>query len=125
MSFFDKIDWISYWKLIGNPFLDQPLSYGSKYYVETKKLKKISNEIESILKANQGDIRLLLGERGLGKTTLLLTPKVDESIRRATNNIPRLDLQTATDVNVVDLLHHQYVITTKDGIKELENRLVK
>jgi len=66
----DNIDWMSYWNLIGNPFLDQPLSYGSKYYVETKKLKKISSEIESIIKANQGDIRLLLGERGLGKTTL-------------------------------------------------------
>ena len=43
----------------------------------------------------------------------------------ATNNIPMLDLQTASDINVIDLLHHQYVITTKDGVKELEQRLNK
>jgi len=62
---------------------------------------------------------------GLKKTTLLVTPKNDETIQRATNNIPMLDLQTASDINVIDLLHHQYVITTKDGVKELEQRLNK
>jgi len=62
---------------------------------------------------------------GLGKTTLLLASKNDEALKRAVNNIPKLDIQTASDVNVIDLLHHQYIITTKDGVKELENRLVK
>ncbi len=62
---------------------------------------------------------------GLGKTTLLVAAKVDESLKRATNNIPKFDLQTASDVNVVDLLHHQYVITTTDGVKKLEKRLAK
>lgn len=65
-----KIDWISYWGMIGNPFLDQPLSYGSKYFIETKKYQMIISEIDSLLKANQGDTKLLIGERGLGKTTL-------------------------------------------------------
>jgi energy-coupling factor transporter ATP-binding protein EcfA2 len=66
----EKIDWLSYWRLIGSPFLDQPLSYGSEYFVETKKFKKIISEIDSLINANQGDIKLLVGERGLGKTTL-------------------------------------------------------
>lgn len=60
---------------------------------------------------------------GAGKATLLLTGKEDEKLNLATRNIPKLDMQRAADVNVADLLHHQYVITTKDGIKVLEKRL--
>ncbi|MDP2692533.1 MAG: 50S ribosomal protein L4 [bacterium] len=61
---------------------------------------------------------------GLGKTTLLLASKKDEALMRATNNIQRLDLQTASNLNVIDLLHHQYIVTTPEGVKELEKRLL-
>lgn len=59
---------------------------------------------------------------GAGKTTLFLAPAIDEMVNRATRNIQKLDMQQATDVNVVDLLHHQYVITTKAGLQALEAR---
>lgn len=62
---------------------------------------------------------------GSGKTTLLLAEKVDEKLNLSTRNIVRLDMQQAKDVNVVDLMHHQYIITTKKGIKLLEKRLAK
>ncbi len=62
---------------------------------------------------------------GFGKTTIMLSGKADESLNRATRNIPRLDLQRALDVNVVDLLHHQYIIISKEGIEVLEKRLNK
>lgn len=62
---------------------------------------------------------------GFGKTTIILTAKKDDMLKRATLNIPKVDLQRAIDVNVVDLLHHQYVITTKAGVEVIEKRLVK
>ena len=60
---------------------------------------------------------------GMGRTTIFLTPKVDEKVNLATRNIVKFDMQQAKDVNVVDLLNHQYVVITKEGLKVLENRL--
>ncbi len=70
-----------------------------------------------------GKLRLALP--GLGKTTLCLLAKKDEMAQRATRNIPKFDLQMASDVNVVDLLHHQYIFATKEAVKTLESRLIK
>lgn len=60
---------------------------------------------------------------GAGKSTLVLTDKSDDQLFLATRNVPQVHLQRTADVNVVDLLHHQYIITTKDGVKALEKRL--
>jgi large subunit ribosomal protein L4 len=62
---------------------------------------------------------------GLGKTTLWLLPKKNDMLKRATRNIKKLDLQMASDVNVVDLLHHQYIFATKATVEVLEKRLKK
>ncbi|MBT4120864.1 MAG: 50S ribosomal protein L4 [Candidatus Magasanikbacteria bacterium] len=60
---------------------------------------------------------------GMGRTTIFLTPKVNEKVNLATRNIVKFDMQQAKDVNVVDLLNHQYVVITKKGLEVLENRL--
>lgn len=60
---------------------------------------------------------------GNGKKTLVLSVTNDEKLNLATRNIPSVHLQRVQDVNVVDLLHHQYIITTKDGVAALEKRL--
>lgn len=60
---------------------------------------------------------------GNGKKTLVLSVTNDEKLNLATRNIPTVHLQRVQDVNVVDLLHHQYIITTKDGVAALEKRL--
>ncbi len=60
---------------------------------------------------------------GTGKTTLLLAVSADEKLNLATRNITKVHLQRVQDVNVVDLLHHQYIITTKEGVQALEKRL--
>jgi len=57
-----------------------------------------------------------------GKTTLVLGGE-GEDLGLAVRNIPQVDLQRAIDMNVVDLLHHQYVIATKKAIETLESRL--
>ena len=60
---------------------------------------------------------------GSGKSTLILMDATDEHVGLASRNIPRLNVQRAQDVNVADLLHHQYVIATKEAVKVLEDRL--
>lgn len=62
---------------------------------------------------------------GAGKTTLLLVDTKDEKLKLATRNIAKVDLIEAKDANVVDLLHHQFVILTKKAATVLEKRLVK
>lgn len=58
-----------------------------------------------------------------GKSTLILTKENDENLFLASRNLPKVHLQRAQDVNVADLMHHQYVVITKEGIEVLENRL--
>jgi large subunit ribosomal protein L4 len=69
--------------------------------------------------------KLRLALPGSGRTTLLLVSKQDEMLKRSTRNLPKFNLQLASDVNVVDLLHNQYVFATKSAIEALENRLKK
>ncbi|PIR03552.1 MAG: 50S ribosomal protein L4 [Candidatus Magasanikbacteria bacterium CG11_big_fil_rev_8_21_14_0_20_39_34] len=60
---------------------------------------------------------------GAGKSTLVITSQADDNVFLSTRNIQNLHLQSAQDLNVVDLLHHQYVIATQDALKVLEKRL--
>lgn len=60
---------------------------------------------------------------GFKKTTLILLDKKDDMLMRATGNIQKLDVKSAKDVSVVDLLHHQYIILDKKGVSILEKRL--
>jgi len=62
---------------------------------------------------------------GAGKTTILLANEVDQKLNLATRNIKNLNMQQAKDVNVADLLNHQFIIITKKGIEILEKRLAK
>lgn len=60
---------------------------------------------------------------GAGRSTLLLIDSLDEAVLRATRNLPKVHVQRVEDVNVADLLHHQYIVTSKTGVSQLEKRL--
>jgi len=62
---------------------------------------------------------------GVKKTTLVLSHGVNEEASRTVRNLKRVDMQQAVDVNVADLMHHQFVIATKDAVTALEARLAK
>ena len=68
-----ELDFMSYWGFVGNPFLDRPVYYGSDLYVETPILSEIIGETKRNLEGPSGDLRLIIGERGMGKTTLFQT----------------------------------------------------
>lgn len=60
---------------------------------------------------------------GSGKSTLLLVEGKDKNIGLAVRNIPQVNMQSTQNVNVVDLLHHKYILVTKTAVDMLEKRL--
>jgi large subunit ribosomal protein L4 len=58
-----------------------------------------------------------------GKTTLVLAGD-DDKLGLIVRNIPKVNLQRAIDVNIVDLMHHQNIVATKNAIETLESRFV-
>ena len=60
---------------------------------------------------------------GVGKSMLMLPATTPPTLLRATRNLSRVAVERASDVNVIDLLHHQYLLTTREGIDALSKRL--
>ena len=63
------MDWISYWGFKGNPWVDIPLPYRDEEFVVTSAISRILSEIASLQQVKRGELKLLVGERGSGKTT--------------------------------------------------------
>lgn len=62
---------------------------------------------------------------GFGKTTLLVSASKNPKLNLATRNVERFDMQRVDDLNVGDILTHQFVIMTKSDVEAIENRLAK
>jgi len=56
------------------------------------------------------------------KKVLLSLPEKDLSVIRAARNIAGLSIKPVCDINVLDVLNSEYLITTVDGIKKLEKQ---
>lgn len=62
---------------------------------------------------------------GVNRTTLVLTAGLNENVMQSASNIEKTDVKRAEDVNVLDLLNHQFIIMSKDAVATLETRLTK
>jgi len=69
------------------------------------------------------DVATLVNALSLkGRTTLVLAGS-EEDLGLIVRNVPGVNLQRAIDMNVVDVLHHQYVLATTKAIDTLQSRL--
>lgn len=68
---------------------------------------------------------LLKGLPSKHKTLLVLTPGKDENVLYMTRNLQSVDTVRAEDVNVMDLMNTQAVVTSVAGIKKLTEVLSK
>ncbi|MFA6105991.1 MAG: 50S ribosomal protein L4 [Patescibacteria group bacterium] len=59
------------------------------------------------------------------KTFLVITAAKDAAVIRATSNIKSLQTTRAEDLNVVDIMNKQAILTTVEGIKKIEEALSK
>lgn len=77
--------------------------------------------MESLIKTK--DVAMMMRALPIEKgTTLVLTGETDQ-FGLVFRNMPRIDVQRAIDVNLVDLLHHKYILASKHAVETLESRL--
>jgi large subunit ribosomal protein L4 len=69
------------------------------------------------------DLRVALP--GFGKTTLLVVDSATDILMNATKNVKLLDMQRAMDLNVADLMTHQYIVVSRAAVDVLTERLSK
>lgn len=60
---------------------------------------------------------------GKGRTVLMLTVGNNLAVRKAASNLVKTDVTPASEVNVVDLMNHRYIIATRAAVTMLEKRL--
>lgn len=58
-----------------------------------------------------------------GRSLLVITDGKDEVVMKAAANISKVDVMRASDVTVVDLLHHYSVVASEAAVRTLEKRL--
>jgi large subunit ribosomal protein L4 len=62
----------------------------------------------------------LLQALGADGPTLIVTGATHESVALSARNIPWVSIQNAENLNVYDLLRHEWVVTTPDVLKRVE-----
>ncbi len=93
--------------------------------VNDKKLVVIDS-IDQTSKTNELSKRLtgLAGKASLGKKLLLIVDRPSSELARAFANLPQSKVLAANQLNVVDLLNHD-VIVTKDAVGIIEKTYLK
>jgi len=79
----------------------------------------------SLDKPKTKEARKIFSNLKINSSALLILGKIDKTTRLALRNLSFLDLNTATDTNVYEVITHKKIIVTKDGLTGLINRLKK
>jgi large subunit ribosomal protein L4 len=58
-----------------------------------------------------------------GRTTLVVTEKVDDNLKRASQNLPDVSVEQAASLNVYELLQFDKIVVTKAALAAIEARL--
>ena len=67
-------------------------------------------------------VTILSALNATGKV-LLVDERIAESTQRAARNIPRVNMKPASTLNIVDVLHHDVLVFSVDGIRQVERIL--
>jgi large subunit ribosomal protein L4 len=100
------------------------------FTVLTDKLndKKVAvlDKFETVSKTKDlaSQLKNLASKTGLEKKYVLILPKQDEAIERYAKNLPNTKVLAANQLNIVDLLNHD-VIVTKDALAVMEKTYLK
>lgn len=78
---------------------------------------------EEIKSAKTKDVSAKVKALHNGSALFIAGDKVNENFAQAIANLPGIDALPAQGANVYDILKHDAVVITKDGLKQLEERL--
>jgi large subunit ribosomal protein L4 len=59
----------------------------------------------------------------ISKKTLITTPKKDETVWRASRNIPGVSVKPISDINALEVISSKNIVLSKEGLKALKNIL--
>ena len=93
-----------------------------KAKAEDKELKVIENL--NIEKPKTKElVKLLTNWGSLGQSIMLITAKKEENLKKASGNIPNINIKSAKEVNALDFLNRKLVIIDKIAFELLIKRL--
>jgi large subunit ribosomal protein L4 len=120
------------WRKGGMVHAVKPRDYTQKI---NKKMRKVAIQSALSMKVNDKDI-IVLEELVLEspktklmaavlktfevKKALVVTSAADESVIRASNNLPGVKTSAADNINVYDLVNYDKLIITKEAVKKVE-----
>jgi ribosomal protein L4 len=61
----------------------------------------------------------------LGKKQMFLMPKKDETLLKASRNLPTITPTVATSLNITDVLRADSIVMTKDSLPVIEKTYLK
>ncbi|MGZ4030683.1 MAG: 50S ribosomal protein L4 [Tumebacillaceae bacterium] len=117
----------------GTVFGPTPRSYAYKLPKKVRRLalksalssKVIANEIIVIDALNLGapktkDMIKLLNNLKVGKKALIVSQEQDNNLVLSARNIQGVKVVDATGINVLDIVHHDALVITKDAVAKVE-----
>ncbi len=76
------------------------------------------------LKTNKTkDMIKVLNELKVSKNILIVTHELTDNLILATRNIPKVDLLQSDEINTLDIIAADYLVITKDAVKDVEEVL--
>ena len=126
------------WRGGGVVFGPKPRDFSKKVNVKVKALalrKAVSERLKSGDVTVVDDIKLsapktkefigVLKALDLKKTVLVVTAAADETLQRASRNVPGVELTTGDDLNTYQVLRSDKLLFTKGAFEQLDQRLQK
>jgi large subunit ribosomal protein L4 len=117
----------------GTVFGPTPRSYAYKLPKKVRRLalksalssKVTANEIIvldalNIAAPKTKDVVKILNNLKVGKKALIVSAEHDNNLSLSARNIPGVKVVEATGINVLDILHHDALVITKDAVAKVE-----
>ena len=124
------------WRGGGVIFGPQPRSYAKKVNKKVRRLamrhalagvvddaKVIVLDQLEVAEPKTKALLAILNKIGAGENALIIVDKVSENLKLSGRNIPKVDVVSAENVNVYQLLLHKKVVITSAGLESLGSRL--
>ena len=126
------------WRGGGIAFAPKPRDFSKKVNKEAKKVafrsaiseKLATNELVivdaiAIKEGKTKEMLAVLKGLNLDKTAIFVTATNDEMLQRAAANLEQIDVTTASQLNVYDILDCDKLVVTADAIKSIEEAYVR
>ncbi len=126
------------WRKGGAVFGPHPRSYRQEMPVKMRRLavrcvlsdKAANNALKVIEDFNLDEPKTklaasLLRSIGVGRSALVLLHESNANAWKSLRNLPRVKVMRAQQVNVLDMLNHESLVVTRDGLKIVEELLGK